>query len=69
MKNMVDQKQLENVEYFNYSDSMITNDEWRKHEIESSIVIAKSSTKQKEESFYQKIGLKFKGDTNKMLHL
>jgi hypothetical protein len=26
MKIMIDQKQLENVEYFNYLDSMITND-------------------------------------------
>jgi hypothetical protein len=66
---MVDQKQLENVEYFSYSESMITNDEWRKHEIESRIIIAKSSNKQKEEYFYQKTGLKFKEDTSKMLHL
>jgi hypothetical protein len=36
-------KQLENMEYCSYLDSMITNDERRKHEIKSRIVTAKVS--------------------------
>ena len=43
MKCMVDQKQLENVEYCNYLDSKTTNDERRKHEINSRIDMAKVS--------------------------
>jgi hypothetical protein len=42
VKCMVDQKQPENVEYCSYLDSMITQDERRKHEIKSRIVMAKA---------------------------
>jgi hypothetical protein len=38
---MIDQKQLENVEYFNYLSSMITNDANCTHEIKSRIVMQK----------------------------
>jgi len=38
VKCTVDQKQLENVEYCKYLDSIITDDERRKYEIKSGIV-------------------------------
>jgi hypothetical protein len=44
---MVDQKQLENVEYFNYFGSMITNDAWCVCEIKSKIAMAKAFNKKK----------------------
>ena len=43
VKCMVDQKELENVEYCNYLDSVITNDERSKQEIKSRIIMAKVS--------------------------
>jgi hypothetical protein len=51
IKVMTDQKQLENVEYFNYLVSMITNDARCTSEIKSRI--------QEEDSFHQQTGLKF----------
>jgi hypothetical protein len=41
IKIMIDQKQLENVEYFNYLGSMITNDAQCTREIKSRIAMAK----------------------------
>jgi hypothetical protein len=41
MKIMIDRKQLENVEYFNYLDSMITNDARCTCEIKSRIAMEK----------------------------
>jgi hypothetical protein len=43
MKIMIDQKQLENVEYFNYLGSMITNDARCTHEIKSRFAMAKAA--------------------------
>jgi hypothetical protein len=43
VKRMVDQKQLENVEYCSYLDSMIKKDERLKQEIKSRIVMEKVS--------------------------
>jgi hypothetical protein len=40
---MIDKKQLENVEYFNYLGSMITNDARCKCEIKSRIAMAKTA--------------------------
>jgi hypothetical protein len=39
---MMDQKQLDNVKYFNYSGSMITNDARCTHEIKSRIAMGKA---------------------------
>jgi hypothetical protein len=39
---MIDQKQLQNVEYFNYLGSMITNDARCTHEIKSMTAMAKA---------------------------
>jgi hypothetical protein len=47
MKITIDQKQLENVEYFNYLGSMITNDERCTIEIKSRIAMAKAAFNKK----------------------
>jgi hypothetical protein len=43
MKIIIDQKQLENVEYFDYLGSMITNDARCTREIKSRIAMAKAA--------------------------
>jgi hypothetical protein len=50
MKIMLDQKQLENVEYFNYLGSMITNDARCTHEIKSRIAMAKAAFSKKKKT-------------------
>jgi hypothetical protein len=42
ISNMIEQKEQENVEYFSYMYSMITNDARRTREIKSRIVIVKN---------------------------
>jgi hypothetical protein len=66
---MIDQKQLEYVEYFNYLGNLMTNDARCTREIKSRSVMTKSSIQQEGDSFHQQIGLKFKEETSKMLHL
>jgi hypothetical protein len=51
---MIDQKQPENVEYFNCLDSMITNDTKCTREINSKVAMGKNIFQQ-EESFHQEI--------------
>ena len=51
MQIMVDQNQPENVEYFNYWDSMITNDARCTGEIKSKIAMTKAAFKGEEDSF------------------
>jgi hypothetical protein len=65
---MIDQKQLENVEYFNCVSSVITNDARCTREIKSSIAMAKAAFNRKK-TFQLQIGLKFKEQTNEVLHL
>jgi hypothetical protein len=65
---MIDQKQLENVEYFNYLGSMITNAARCTREIKSRIAVAKAAFNKKT-LFTSKTGLKFKEETRKVLHL
>ena len=65
---VLDQKQLENVDYFNYLGSMMMNDEWLTWEFKSRITM-KSSIWQEEDSFHQKTGLKFKEETSEVLRL
>jgi hypothetical protein len=57
MKIMIDQKQLENVEYFNYLDSMITNDARCTREIKSRIAMAKAAFNKKKNLFTSKLEL------------
>jgi hypothetical protein len=54
---MIDQKQLENVEYFNYLGSMITSDARCTREIKSRIAIAKTAFKKKKNLFTSKLEL------------
>ena len=54
-QNMINQKQLKNVEYFNYLCSMITNDEKCTREIDSRIVMAKAAFNRKENNFTSKL--------------
>ena len=64
---MTDQKQLENVEYFNCLGSMI-NDERGTWKIKSRIPMGKSAFNNKK-NFHQQIGLNFTEETGKVLHL
>ena len=66
---MLDQYQLQSVEYFNYLGSMITNDARCAREIKSSFAMVKVSIQQDEDSFHQQIGLKFTKETSKVLRL
>jgi hypothetical protein len=59
---MVDKRQLENVEYYKYLHSMIPHYSRHAREIKSRIAMAK-------EDFHQHIGLKFKVESSKELHL
>jgi hypothetical protein len=70
IKIMIDQKQLENMECFNYLGSMITNDARCTREIKSRIAMAKAAlNKKKKNLFQQQTGLKFKEETGKVLYL
>jgi hypothetical protein len=53
----VDQKQLQNVEYFNYSSSLITNDGICKCEIQSKFAMAKAAFNRKKTLFTSKLDL------------
>jgi hypothetical protein len=57
IKIMIDQKQLENVEYFNYLGSMITNDARCTHEIKSRLAMAKAAFNKKMTYFTSKLDL------------
>jgi hypothetical protein len=57
MKIMIDQKQLENVEYFNYLGSMITSDARCTCEIKSRIAMAKAAFNKKKNLFTSKLEL------------
>jgi len=56
------------VEYIKYLVSMITNDARCTHEITSRTVKLKNNMLQ-EDSFHHQIGLKFKEETTKVMHL
>jgi hypothetical protein len=54
---MIDQKKLENVEYFNYLGSMITNDARYTRVIKSRIAMAKAVFNNKKALFTSKLDL------------
>jgi putative lipoic acid-binding regulatory protein len=54
---MIDRKQLENVEYFNYLGSMITNDARCTREMKSRIAMAKAAFNKKKNLFSSKLDL------------
>jgi len=71
----VDQNQMGNVKYFSYLGSMITNDA-NVHVIPNHVLMCVmyyhgkyTYSIQREDSLRQQIGLKFKQETSKMLHL
>jgi hypothetical protein len=57
IKFMIDQKQLENVEHFNYLGSVITNDARCTREIKSRIAMAKATFNKKKNLFTSKLDL------------
>jgi hypothetical protein len=59
---------MDNVEYFNYLGSMISNDARCTYEIKSRIVMAKAGFTRKKTLFHQKTGPKFKEETAEVLH-
>jgi len=65
---MIEQKQPENVEYFNHLGIMITNDARSTHEVKYRIAMAKAAFSKKK-TFHQQIGLTFKEATNEVLQL
>ena len=60
---MIELKQRENVEYFRYVGSPITNDVKCSREFKSRTDMAKAAVS-KEKNFHQQIGLKFKEETS-----
>ena len=65
---MTEEKQKGPLDYFNYLGSMITYDARPTPEIKSKIATAKNRIQQ-EDFFRQHIGLKFKEETSKVLHM
>jgi len=57
---MIDQKQLENVKYFKYLGSNLTNDLRCTYEIKSKIVMAKAALNKKKHYFTKKLDLNLK---------
>jgi hypothetical protein len=57
IKIMIDQKQLENVEYFKYLGSVITSDARCTREIKSRIAMAKGAINKKKNLFISKLDL------------
>ena len=67
---VIEQKQLKNVEYFNYFGSMTVNDVRWTCEIKFKIAMAKVAFNRGRKHFFQQqIGLKFKEETSEVLHL
>ena len=68
VKNMIDQKQLENVESFKYLGSTLNGGRCT-CEIKSRIAMAKAALNKRRALFYLHIGLKIEDETSEMLHL
>jgi hypothetical protein len=68
IKMMIDQKQLENVEYFNYLGRMLTNDARCTSEIKSKIAMAKAAFNKKT-LFTSKLDINLRKKLSKVLHL
>ena len=65
----VDQNQMGNVEYFSYLGSMITKDARCTRDTKSWISMANTAFNEKKTLLRQQIGLKFKEETSKVLHM
>jgi hypothetical protein len=66
---MMDQKQLENVEYFNCLGTLITNDARCVCEIKSRIVMAKAALNKEKTLFTSKLDLNLRKKQVEVLHL
>ena len=66
---MADRKQRENVEYFRYLYSLITNDTRFTREIKSRIAKAKAAFNKTTTLFTSKLKRNLRGKTSKILHL
>jgi hypothetical protein len=66
---MINQKQLENVEYLNYLGSVVSNDASCTCDIKIQDCCNESCIEKEENSFYQQIGLKFKDEMSEVLYL
>jgi acyl-CoA thioesterase len=66
---MIDEKQLENVEYSKYFGSSITHYTRCTREIKFRIAREKAAFNKKQNISHQQIGLKFREEINKVLHL
>jgi hypothetical protein len=66
---MMDKKQLENVEYFSYLGSMITNYARCTREIKSRLAMAKAAFNKRKTLFTSKLDLNLREKTSKVLHL
>ena len=65
---MKDQKRLDNVKYFSCVDIMLTNDARCTRDMKSRLAMAKAVWKKKT-LFTSKLDLKFKEETNKVIHV
>jgi len=65
---LTDKKQVENMEYFKYVGSMLTNDARCTHEIKSKNAISKATFMKGKKTAHQYIRLKFKEETSNVLH-
>jgi hypothetical protein len=65
---MVNQRHLDNVEYFKFLGSWVASDTGFTSEIKSSISMAKTAFKNKKILFSSKFGLKFGEEFSEFLH-
>jgi hypothetical protein len=65
---VIDRKQLDNLEFFNYLGSMVTDNARCTCRIKTRIAMAKQVFNSID-SFHQQIGLKCKEETSEVLHL
>jgi hypothetical protein len=66
---VTDQKQLENVNNFNYFGNVITNDARCIHEINLRTAVAKAAFNKQKALSASKLGLNLREKTSKVLHL
>jgi len=62
---MTDQKEMENVGYFNYPGNLITNDARHTHKIKSRIALAKATLNKKMNLFTSKSDLNLRKNPEK----
>jgi hypothetical protein len=61
LQNRIDQKQLGNVEYFNYLGNLLTNGARCTHELKFRITMTKAASNKKNDFFTRKLDLNLRG--------